>query len=83
MPEEACWHSPASSASYIGGVFGSVNPGVVGRGRCALPRGKGNGADAFQRAVSRLLEMQGEAYIGLGHLVRETDLVEDPVTCTR
>ena len=45
---------------------------------------KGNGANAFQRAVSRLIEMQGEAYIGLGHLVsRETDLVEDPVTCTR
>ena len=41
---------------------------------------EGDGADAFQRAVSRLLEMQGDAYIGQRHLVASAaDPVEDPV----
>ena len=41
---------------------------------------EGDGADAFQRAVSRLLEMQGDAYIGSGHVVEsEVGAVEDPV----
>ncbi len=45
---------------------------------------EGDGADAFQRAVSRLLEMQGDAYIGLGHLVSvEADSVTDPIACAR
>jgi len=44
---------------------------------------EGEGADAFQRAVSRLLEMQSDAYIGLGHLVSaENESVMDPVACT-
>jgi cell division protein ZapE len=43
---------------------------------------EGDGAAAFERAVSRLLEMQTDAYIGLGHLVSaETDQVmETPVS---
>ncbi len=41
---------------------------------------EGDVADAFQRAVSRLLEMQGDAYIGLGHLVSgEAEPVTDCV----
>ena len=41
---------------------------------------EGDGADAFQRATSRLLEMQGEAYIGLPHLVAgEADAGADPI----
>ena len=45
---------------------------------------KGDGADAFQRAVSRLLEMQGDAYIGSGHLVSgEAEPVMDTVACDR
>ena len=45
---------------------------------------KGDGADAFQRAVSRLLEMQGDAYIGSGHLVSgEAEPVMDTVACAR
>ena len=56
MLESAFWHSPTSSASYISGVYGSVNPGV--EVDALYP--KGNGADAFQRAASRLIEMQGE-----------------------
>ncbi len=72
MLERAFWHSPASSAGYIRGVYGSVNPGVVGRGRCALPKGKGNGADAFQRAVSRLIDVQGEV-VAIGPGARGDD----------
>ena len=44
---------------------------------------EGDGAAAFQRAVSRLLEMQGDAYIGLGHLVStEAERATDMVACT-
>ncbi len=44
----------------------------------------GDGAYAFQRAVSRLLEMQGDVYIGLGHLVStEAEPVTEPVACAR
>ncbi len=56
MLESAFWHSPASSAGYISGVYGSVNPGV----EVDAPYPNGNAADAFQRAGSRLIEMQGE-----------------------
>ncbi len=45
---------------------------------------EGDGAAAFQRAVSRLLEMQGDAYIGSGHLVlAPTDPAPDPVANVR
>ncbi len=45
---------------------------------------EGDGADAFQRAVSRLLEMQGDAYLGPGHLVSAaSDPAPDPVACAR
>lgn len=45
---------------------------------------EGDGAAAFQRAVSRLLEMQGDGYIGLGHLVStEAERATEPVACTR
>ncbi len=41
---------------------------------------EGDGADAFQRAVSRLLEMQGESYIGLPHIIAsDTESVDDPI----
>ncbi len=41
---------------------------------------EGDGADAFQRAVSRLMEMQGDDYLGLPHLISgETETAEDPV----
>ena len=44
---------------------------------------EGEGVIAFQRAVSRLLEMQGDGYIGLGHLVStEAEPVTEPVACT-
>lgn len=39
---------------------------------------EGDGAAAFQRAVSRLLEMQGDDYLSLPHLVAGEDGVLDP-----
>ena len=41
---------------------------------------EGDGASAFQRAVSRLLEMQGDAYIGMDHLVTtKSERATEPV----
>ena len=34
---------------------------------------EGDGADPFQRAVSRLLEMQGDDYLALPHITEDDD----------